>query len=86
MKVAQEAYLVLRINRHSVLADANDQIWHRTRGELNKPLRIRMGMDEGEIGHDLGGVQIEFFKLVCSEALDPSYCKVSRLCIRRRKY
>lgn len=75
MKSLQEAYLVLRINRHSVLSDANDQLWHRSRSELAKPLRVRMGMEEGEIGHDLGGVQIEFFKLACMEALDPDYGK-----------
>lgn len=74
-KVMQEPYLVLKISRHSVLSDAFDQIWHRLQSELAKPLRIRMGVDEGEIGHDLGGVQIEFFKLVCSEALDSNYGK-----------
>lgn len=73
IKATQEPYLVLKINRHSVLSDANDQIWHRLRSELAKPLRVRMGIDEGEIGHDLGGVQIEFFKLACCEALDPDY-------------
>lgn len=76
IKATQEPYLVLKINRHSVLSDANDQIWHRLRSELAKPLRVRMGIDEGEIGHDLGGVQIEFFKLACCEALDPDYCKL----------
>lgn len=75
MKTAQEPYLVLKINRHSVLSDAYDQIWHRLRGELARPLRVRMGIDEGEIGHDLGGVQIEFFKLACAEAMDPNYCE-----------
>jgi len=78
LKTAQESYLVLKVNRHSILSDANDQLWHRTRGELAKPLRVRMGIDEGEIGHDLGGVQIEFFKLACAEALNPNYGK-SRL-------
>lgn len=73
MKTVQEPYLVLRINRHSVLADANDQLWHRLKSELAKPLRVRMGIDEGEIGHDLGGVQIEFFKLACIEAMNPDY-------------
>ncbi|KAL1304102.1 hypothetical protein AAFC00_000536 [Neodothiora populina] len=73
LKIAQEPYLVLRINRHSVLADANNQLWHRMSNELRKPLRIRMGVEEGEIGHDLGGVQIEFFKLACAEALNPDY-------------
>lgn len=75
LKAAQDHYIVLKINRQSVLSDAFDQLWHRERRELLRPLRVRMGIDEGEIGHDLGGVQIEFFKLACQEAFDPAYCK-----------
>lgn len=75
LRAAQDHYIVLKINRQSVLSDAFDQLWHRERRELLRPLRIRMGIDEGEIGHDLGGVQIEFFKLACQEAFDPAYCK-----------
>lgn len=85
IKATQEPYLVLKINRHSVLSDANDQIWHRLRSELAKPLRVRMGIDEGEIGHDLGGVQIEFFKLACCEALDPNYCELRVPRMERRR-
>lgn len=73
LKAAQDHYIVLKINRQSVLSDAFDQLWHRERRELLRPLRVRMGIDEGEIGHDLGGVQIEFFKLACQEAFDPAY-------------
>ncbi|KAI5252198.1 hypothetical protein E4T42_03540 [Aureobasidium subglaciale] len=73
LKTAQDHYLVLKINRQSVLSDAFDQLWHRERRELLRPLRVRMGIDEGEIGHDLGGVQIEFFKLACQELFDPGY-------------
>lgn len=75
LRAAQDHYIVLKINRQSVLSDAFDQLWHRERRELLRPLRIRMGIDEGEIGHDLGGVQIEFFKLACQEAFNPAYCK-----------
>jgi hypothetical protein len=75
LRAAQDHYIVLKINRHSVLSDAFDQLWHRERRELLRPLRVRMGIDEGEIGHDLGGVQIEFFKLVCQEAFNSTYCK-----------
>lgn len=75
LRSTQEHYLVLKINRHSILSDALDQLWHREKAELFKPLRIRMGVEEGEIGHDLGGVQIEFFKLACQEAFNPEYCK-----------
>ncbi|KAK6003157.1 hypothetical protein QM012_001002 [Aureobasidium pullulans] len=73
LRAAQDHYIVLKINRHSVLSDAFDQLWHREKRELLRPLRIRMGIDEGEIGHDLGGVQIEFFKLACQEAFNPAY-------------
>lgn len=49
--------------------DAFDQLWQRRKGELRRPLRVRLGeADELEIGHDLGGVQIEFFNLICKEA------------------
>ena len=75
LRAAQDHYIVLKINRQSVLSDAFDQLWHRERRELLRPLRVRMGIDEGEIGHDLGGVQIEFFKLVCQEAFNPAYCQ-----------
>ncbi|KAG9836409.1 hypothetical protein KCU77_g11590, partial [Aureobasidium melanogenum] len=73
LRAAQDHYIVLKINRQSVLSDAFDQLWHRERRELLRPLRVRMGIDEGEIGHDLGGVQIEFFKLACQEAFNPAY-------------
>lgn len=76
LRASQDHYLVLKINRHSILSDAFDQLWHREKRELLRPLRIRMGIDEGEIGHDLGGVQIEFFKLVCQEAFSPGYCEL----------
>jgi hypothetical protein len=80
LRAAQDHYIVLKISRQSVLSDAFDQLWHRERRELLRPLRVRMGIDEGEIGHDLGGVQIEFFKLVCQEAFDPAYCKLMSSC------
>ncbi|THY78243.1 hypothetical protein D6C86_00299 [Aureobasidium pullulans] len=79
LRASQDHYLVLKINRHSILSDAFDQLWHREKRELLRPLRIRMGIDEGEIGHDLGGVQIEFFKLVCQEAFSPGYYPQTRL-------
>lgn len=75
LRIAQEHYLVLKVNREHVLEYALNQVWHRELRELFRPLRVRMGLEEGEIGHDLGGVQIEFFKLVCSEAFGSGYCK-----------
>lgn len=82
MRPSADPYLVLKIRRDSVLPDAYDQLWHRLEGELAKPLRVRMGMDEGEIGHDLGGVQIEFFNLACREALNPDYCGLHKCVVR----
>jgi len=70
LKIDLQYYLVLKVSRESVLADAFDQLWQRERRELYRPLRVRMGMEEGEIGHDLGGVQVEFFNLVCKEAFE----------------
>ncbi|KAK3075036.1 hypothetical protein LTR53_002007 [Teratosphaeriaceae sp. CCFEE 6253] len=66
---AEEHYLLLSVSRNNVLHDAYDQLWQRRSEELLRPLRVRLGELEGmEVGHDLGGVQIEFFNLVCKEA------------------
>lgn len=67
LRVAQESYLVLKISRENILADALDQLWQKETRQLHKPLRVRMGSDEGEIGHDLGGVQVEFFNMLCHQ-------------------
>ncbi|KAK4506597.1 hypothetical protein PRZ48_000329 [Zasmidium cellare] len=62
-------YLVLYVSRGNVLQDAFDQLWQRRKNELKRPLRVRLGeIEEHEVGHDLGGVQIEFFNLVCKKA------------------
>ncbi|RVX69979.1 hypothetical protein B0A52_05814 [Exophiala mesophila] len=63
-------YFVLTIRRDDILKDAIDQIWHRERMELLRPLRVRLGQNEGEDGLDHGGVQQEFFRVVFAEALD----------------
>ncbi|KAL4886949.1 hypothetical protein BJY04DRAFT_176895 [Aspergillus karnatakaensis] len=73
MKTSMTTYLVLVIRRDSILTDALNQIWRRERRELMRPLKVQMGMDEGEEGLDHGGVQQEFFRLLMAEALDPSY-------------
>ncbi|KAK3115691.1 hypothetical protein LTR53_004707 [Teratosphaeriaceae sp. CCFEE 6253] len=66
---AEEHYLLLSVSRNNVLHDAFDQLWQRRSEELLRPLRVRLGELEGmEVGHDLGGVQIEFFNLVCKKA------------------
>ncbi|WPH02599.1 Hypothetical protein R9X50_00546400 [Acrodontium crateriforme] len=66
LKYTEDPYLVLRISRHNQLKDAYDQIWQRRRDELFRPLRVRLGDDFDEIGQDLGGVQLEFFNLLCN--------------------
>ncbi|PYH84990.1 hypothetical protein BO82DRAFT_303014 [Aspergillus uvarum CBS 121591] len=73
MKTSMTTYLVLTVRRDSVLTDALNQLWRRERRELMRPLKVQMGMDEGEEGLDHGGVQQEFFRVLMAEALDPAY-------------
>jgi hypothetical protein len=73
MKTSMSTYLVLMVRRDNVLTDALNQLWRRERRELMRPLKVQMGMDEGEEGLDHGGVQQEFFRVLMAEALDPSY-------------
>lgn len=54
-----------------MLTDTFDQLYQRRKGELRRPLRVRLGtIDELQVGQDLGGVQMEFFNLLCREILD----------------
>ncbi|KAL2861536.1 hypothetical protein BJX68DRAFT_222791 [Aspergillus pseudodeflectus] len=73
MKTSMTTYLVLVIRRDNILTDALNQLWRRERRELMRPLKVQMGMEEGEEGLDHGGVQQEFFRLLMAEALDPAY-------------
>ena len=73
LDVAQRGFLVLEIRRGNVLLDAMNHVWRRQRRELMRPLKVRMGMDEGEEGVDHGGVQQEFFRVAIAEALNPDY-------------
>ena len=73
LRKSQNKHLVLNIRRKDILADAMDQLWRRRRSELMRPLKVRMGMGEGEEGDDHGGVQQEFFRIAVAEALDPKY-------------
>ncbi|KAK2734057.1 hypothetical protein FQN55_002925 [Onygenales sp. PD_40] len=73
LKTSTSIYLVLVVRRNNVLTDALDQLWRREKRELMRPLKVQMGMDEGEEGIDHGGVQQEFFRVAIGEALDPSY-------------
>ncbi|EYE95231.1 HECT domain protein [Aspergillus ruber CBS 135680] len=73
MKTSMSTYLVLVVRRDNVVTDALNQLWRREKRELMRPLKVQMGMDEGEEGLDHGGVQQEFFRVLMAEALHPSY-------------
>lgn len=73
LKTSISTYLVLIIRRDNVLTDALNQLWRREKRELMRPLKVQMGMDEGEEGIDHGGVQQEFFRVALAEALSPSF-------------
>jgi hypothetical protein len=73
MKTSMSTYLVLVVRRDNILSDALSQLWRREKRELMRPLKVQMGMDEGEEGLDHGGVQQEFFRVLMDQALDPSY-------------
>ena len=66
-------YLVLEIRRETLLTDAFNHLWRRKPTDLLKPLKVRMGREQGEEGLDQGGVSQEFFRLAMAEALDPNY-------------
>ncbi|KAG9246632.1 HECT-domain-containing protein-like protein [Calycina marina] len=77
LHLATMEFLVLRIRRDNILADAFDSLWHREKRELLKPLKVRIH-ENGVDGHghnleaqDDGGVQQEFFRLAMAEALNP---------------
>lgn len=73
LRTAASRYLILDINRKTVLRDAFDQLWRREERELLRPLKVHLGEDSGEEGFDSGGVQQEFFRLAMAEALDPDF-------------
>lgn len=75
LKVTLNDYLVLDVSREQPLKDTLDQLWRRERKVLLKPLKIKLGQQEGEIGLDHGGVTYEFFRVVLGEAFAPDYGK-----------
>ena len=78
---SEEHYFLLSVARTNVLQDTFDQLWQRRKSELRRPLRVRLGQtDELEVGHDLGGVQIEFFNLVCREILNGDLREIHAPC------
>lgn len=66
-------YLALDVRRDNVLTDAFNQLWRRERRELFRPLKVKLGTDEGEEGLDHGGVQQEFFRVAMNEAMNPDF-------------
>ncbi|CAG8931182.1 unnamed protein product [Penicillium salamii] len=73
LKTSMSTYFVLAVRRDNILSDALSQLWRREKRELMRPLKVQMGMDEGEEGLDHGGVQQEFFRILMGQAFDPSY-------------
>ncbi|KAF1997373.1 hypothetical protein P154DRAFT_622510 [Amniculicola lignicola CBS 123094] len=71
LKIAFNDYLVLDVTRENALEDTLNQLWGQEKRVLMKPLKVKMGMQEGEVGLDQGGVTYEFFHVILSEALDP---------------
>lgn len=71
LRVLLSDYFVLEISRQDPLKETLDQLWGQEKRMLLKPLKVRMGMDEGEVGLDQGGVTYEFFGLVLGEAFNP---------------
>lgn len=73
LKPALSKYLILDVRRENLLEDAFDQLWGRELRELLRPLKVRIGGQEGEgeEGVDHGGVSQEFFRLVWAKAFDP---------------
>ena len=73
LKTALSSHFVLEVRRDKILTDALDQLWRRERRELLRPLKVRIGTEEGEQGVDHGGVQQEFFRVAIAEALSADY-------------
>ncbi|KAJ4295374.1 hypothetical protein N0V90_007386 [Kalmusia sp. IMI 367209] len=71
LDVALTEYLVLDVSRQNPLEATLDQLWGQEKRKLLKPLKVRIGILEGEVGLDQGGVTYEFFRLVLSEAFRP---------------
>lgn len=71
MKVTFDDYLVLDVSREHTLEETLNQLWGQERRMLLKPLKVKMGLEAGEVGLDQGGVTYEFFRVVLSEAFKP---------------
>ena len=72
MKVSISDYLVLDVSRANTLQQTLDQLWRKEQRALLKPLKVKMGIEGGELGLDQGGVTFEFFRVILDEAFNPS--------------
>ncbi|KAI1513750.1 HECT-domain containing protein [Pyrenophora tritici-repentis] len=71
LNVTLSEQLILDVSRENPLKDTLDQLWGQDKRMLLKPLKVRMGREEGEVGQDHGGVTYEFFRVVLGEAFQP---------------
>lgn len=72
MRIALSTYLLIEVNRSTILTDALNQVFRRELRELQRPLKVRF-VNNGEEGVDHGGVQQEFFIIALREALRAEY-------------
>lgn len=70
LKASFTDYLLLQVGRENTLKETLDQLWGQEKRMLLKPLKVRVGMHEGEVGFDQGGVTCEFFRLVLNDAFE----------------
>lgn len=75
LKVTLSDYLILDVTREQPLKDTLDQLWKQERVNLLKPLKVKLGQQEGEVGLDHGGVTYEFFRVVLGEAFTTDFGK-----------
>ena len=65
-------FCVLTIRRSHLVEDTFNQLIHRERREVLRPLKLRF-LDGEEDGQDLGGVTQEFFVILMQEIFNPDY-------------
>ena len=75
LKLSLSDYFVLQVGRENILEDTLNHLWGQERRLLLKPLKVKLGTSDGEMGHDQGGVTYEFFRIVLAEAFKPDYGK-----------
>lgn len=70
----EQPYLILAVNRESIVPDSLAQLAAHDPSSLRKPLKVRF---EGEEGIDEGGVRKEWFQVLIRKLLDPQYAMFS---------